>query len=177
MRRLLPLCAATLLLAGCGLRGPEPIPGPPPPSADDFVRDGLLLPGQTRAELLVALGEPRQRQVVPMENRHDPAITDTIVAWTYPGVVFHLHQVGSGGPEFLTDVEVMDNRYLRFPGAGIGVAREEVRAVMGPPHEEAPDPSEDIYLCRSCEGPYEPVIFRYGTDGRVRSILFSFYVD
>jgi hypothetical protein len=176
MRRALPLFAATLLLTGCGLRTPEAGPGPPPPSADDFIRDGLLLPGETRAELEEALGEPTERQVVPMENRHDPAITDTIVAWTYPGVVFHLHRVGSGGPEFLTDVEVMDNRYLRFPGVGIGVAREEVRAAMGPPQEEA-NPSEDIYLCRNCEGPDEPVTFRYGPDGRVRSILFSFYLD
>lgn len=112
-----------------------------------------------------------------MENRHDPSVTDTLVTWSYPGVEIHLHQVGNGGPEFLSEVEVTDNRYLRYPAAGVGAARATIHELLGPPSAARGPEEGDTYPCERCEGAPEPVTFRYDAQGRVRAVLFSFYVD
>lgn len=174
--RWIPLLALGLAAAGCATGSGAGEPPAPPPSTDAYVQEGLLLPARSRDGLRDALGEPREIRAHPMENRHDPAVTDTLVTWNYPGVDIHLHQVGDGGPEFLSEVEVTDNRYLRYPAAGVGVARDTIRALLGPP-SEMPGQDGDLYECGSCEGAPEPVTFRYDDKGRVRAVLFSFYVD
>lgn len=174
---LLALLALTTVGSACAGGPGTAGPPAPPPSTDAFVREGLLLPARDRAGLRETLGEPGEIRTHPMENRHDPAVTDTLVTWSYPGVEVHLHQVGNGGPEFLSAVEVTDNRYLRYPAAGVGVPRSRIHELLGPPAEGSTGGEGDTYECGTCEGAPEPVTFLYGPDGLVSSVVFSFYVD
>lgn len=172
-RLLLPLSLA-LLCAGCGVSVPSPGPDAAgPPSRDEFVEHGLRPLGESRAELRQSLGEPDSISARVVPNRHVPGAHDTLFTVHYPGLVAHLHRPGPGG-EMLAGAEVTDNRYLRYPQVGIGATPRELQGALGLP-DEPPD-SVYTYSCHACEGVVEPVRL-FLRDGRVRRIVFSFYVD
>jgi hypothetical protein len=169
------LCVGLLSLAGCGTR--EPAEGwsvePRVPTADEFTQHGLLPIGQTRDELRARLGEPLELRSTTVPNRHVEGVTDTLFEVVYPGLVVNIHRPGAVEGEFVSHVDVEDNRYLRFPAVGIGTTRDALERALGPPHERSEN--EYVYLCETCLGADEPVIF-YFEDDRVRRIRFTYYV-
>lgn len=167
LRRIRPVALA--LLAGCG--GGEGAGALP--SVEELTRQGLLAPGRTRSEIAERLGPPDSTLSRVVPNRHVPGVRDTLFELYYPGLRAGIHHPG-GGRDLLASVEVTSDRHLRYPRLGIGAAREEVRAALGPPSEEEGDAL--TYLCASCQAVEEPVTFFF-EDGRVARILFSYYVD
>jgi hypothetical protein len=190
MRRKLIL-AALLLAAACG--GPEPPveegddrltefterddprragnPFTDLPRRDDFIAHGLLPFGETREEISAALGEPDSASFQVFANRHVAEAQDTLFQLSYPGIAFQIYRAGPGG-EFLSAVDVTENRYLLY--GVIGDPLTEIRASFGDPDAEGEE--EVAYLCRRCLGAEEGVRFLL-TDGMVRRVRFSYYVD
>ena len=143
----------------------------PLPSRDDFLREGLLPIGDSRASLVDTLGEPDSLHSRVVPNRHVPGVQDTLFTLFYPTLTARLHRPG-GGRDILAGIEVADNRHLRHPV--IGATRARVEEAFG-----APDQVEGgrlIFACRSCTGAEEPfeLIVENGVVPRVR---FPYYVD
>ena len=80
---------------------------------------GLFVQSGSREAFRAALGEPDSVRTETVPNRHDPAITDTVVALYYADLTAIIWKPGyEGARDLLEHVEVRSNRYLRWPSRG-----------------------------------------------------------
>lgn len=124
-----------------------------------------------RAGVHAAFGAPDTVIAVTEPNRHAEGVTDTLFTLRYPGLVLDIHKPG-GGNDLASGVVVEDNRYLAFPRIGIGASADSVTVLLGTP--TARDGVSLIYDCG--EEVNQPVRFEV-SEGRVRRIVISYYVD
>lgn len=153
-------------------------PGNPPSadpdtSRDRFIRSGLRPIGETREEIRASLGEPDSTTREPVQNRHDPSRTDTIIGLHYPGLTARIHRPADSR-DLLDQVTVEDNQYLRQDAVRIGMPWSEVRSRIGEPEGERD--GGYLYSCDTCGPVSEPIIL-FVNDGVVSSIRFDYYVD
>ncbi|HEX7118179.1 MAG TPA: hypothetical protein VF212_05295, partial [Longimicrobiales bacterium] len=174
------LAAACVLLSACGQRASQLVPGPAevaagPVDCDAYAGRGLLVRAESRQAFRAALGEPDSVVRATVPNRHDPSVTDTVVALHFAELSAVLWKPGhAGATDLLEQVEVRANRYLRWPSLGIGARAEEVVAALSPPHERSA--TRLVYQCGPSEAEAEPLVFEL-VAGRVRRVLFNRYVD
>jgi len=175
MKRITCGILALLTLLGCGGEG---VGGARPPGAGaeercaNFVTRSLTVEARTRTALREALGAPESVDVTTEPNRHIPDGTDSLVTVSYPGVAFSLRKPPEAD-DLMERIVVRDNRWLRWSEPGIGATSEDVTLILGEPAER------DATLLRySCSTGIveEPVSFVL-ENGRVREIVFEFYVD
>ena len=140
---------------------------------DEFVQHGLLVP-DSRTEVISRFGAADSVASRAVVNRHNAALTDSIVDLFYPGLHLTYYVVGRGGKEFLQTAVVSDNRYLKYPDFGVGVPDAIIRRSLGEPSERAT--AKWRYDCGRCMGAESPVYF-YLDHGTVQRIEYSFYVD
>ena len=141
-----------------------------PQSCEDL-HTAILKVRPTRQAFAAAFGAPDSIAPGAEPNRHDPAVTDSIFTVYYPGLVLDI-RTPAGSRDMATHVRVEDNRYLAYPGIGIGAAATKVEEVLGEPHERRPG-----RLTYQCDQAVEqPVTFSL-PDGRVRAIEIAYYVD
>lgn len=186
MRTATTLALACTLLAACGKRTPQPAAPDPEPSritevaaepvdCHAYAERGLLVRAESRQAFRAALGEPDSVRTETVPNRHDPAVTDTVVALYYADLTAIVWKPGyPDARDLLEYVEVRDNRYLRWPALGIGARARDVIAALGEPVEQSP--TRLVFLCGPSEAVDEPLVFELRA-GRVRSVAFSRYVD
>ena len=186
MRTATSLALTCTLLAACGKRAAQPAAPDPEPSGitevaaepvdcHAYAERGLLVRAESREAFRAALGEPDSVQTETVPNRHDPAVTDTVVALYYADLTAIVWKPGyPDARDLLEYVEVRDNRYLRWPSLGIGARAGDVIAALGEPVEQSP--TRLVFLCGPSEAVDEPLVFELRT-GRVRSVAFSRYVD
>lgn len=186
---LVALCA---LAIGCG--GSRPESEPPDdgsaPGADvpltttvDAAADGavpsscedlhatMLKVAPTREAFAAEFGAPDSITRSAEPNRHDPAATDSLFTVYYPQLVLDI-RTPAGARDMATHVAVQDNRYLAYPGIGIGAAASKVEETLGAPTERGP--GSLTYQCGM--GAEQPVTFSIA-DGRVRAVDIAWYVD
>ena len=176
-----PLAIVCLFLPACGKRPqhqlvPEPtVVAVEPVDCDAYATRGLLVQGESREAFRAALGEPDSVRTETVPNRHDPAITDTVVALYYADLTAIIWKPGyEGARDLLEHVEVRDNRYLRWPALGIGARARDVIAALGQPKQQSP--TQLVYECGPSEAVAEPLVFELRA-GRVRRVVFNRYVD
>jgi len=138
-----------------------------------YIAEAAQAHGLTRAQLIARLGEPDSVGSMPVPNRHDPAVTDSVVQLLYPGARYTYYVVSAGPGEILDEARISSKEHLRHARPGIGSPESEVRAAFGAPTAARAGQLE--YECRTCEVP-EPVTFVLG-NGRVSEIRFDYYVD
>lgn len=185
-RHLTTLAVGLLLLAACASSGDAPPPRPDPEARtlegrsfteagrrDIFVRQGLRFAARSGVEIRTQLGSPAEILARGVPNMHDPAVTDSIFTWRYDALDLDIYRTADGR-RLLSQALVRDNRHLRFPEAGVGVAEAEIRRLFGAPDMEAEGELE--FRCGSCEGPGESVVFRLQA-GRVAELRFLFPLD
>lgn len=180
---LVPLCAVAL---GCGRSDvPAPVPGANAPapapgarpatplvSLEIYQRGAVYAASLDRAGIRELFGEPDSARAQATANRHDPSRTDTIVTLHYPAARYIVYVV-TGGRELMELADIETNAHLRHTRPGIGTPVDSLRAWFGEPTRGAG--AELEYECLTCEVP-QPVTFHI-RDGRVRRIVFDFYVD
>jgi hypothetical protein len=111
-----------------------------------YLRDALPELGVTRADIAALLGGPDSVSVTTVANRHDPAVTDSVLTLFYDGLSAVVYRAGYDGKEMLAALEITQSRHLRSPaGAGIGATAEDVIAALG-----RPDSGSDEYLEFTC---------------------------
>lgn len=155
---------------------PEADGAPLPPVAElpdrsVFVDSALQVDARSREALRAALGTPQRLLSEAVPNRHVPGVMDTIYTVHYPDLVARIHHPGGGG-DLLSMVQVSDNRHLRYPVLGLGVAA--IDAAFGAP-DEASD-SSLTYYCTTCEAGDDPVELVF-VGGELRRVRFNYYVD
>ena len=156
-------------------RGADAAPGPAPVTIDVYIREGAIAAGLDRAGVIARFGEPDSVVRIAVPNRHDPAVTDSVVTLEYAGAryVFYVVTAG-GGYDILDGAEVESNEHLRHTAPGIGTPEASLRAWFG---EHGVERERELeYDCASCEVP-QPVTFELDADDRVRRIRFDYYVD
>jgi len=139
--------------------------------AQRFIAFGLRRVGSDAAALRATFGAPDSTRTEAVQNRHDPARTDSIVHLFHPSAGAVLYR--TNGRDLLMSIDVRDDAWLRLPGPRIGMSREESVAFMGEPHEETD--GELRWSCRVCVVEQQ-LVLRFAS-GRVSSIGFSYYVD
>lgn len=176
------LAVACVLLAACGMRAPAPVPEPEPVQikaepvdCDAYADRGLLIPADSRQTFRATLGEPDSVVTALVTNRHDPSVTDTVVALYFAELSAVIWRPGhEGAKDLVEQVEVRANRYLRWPSLGIDARARGIIAALGPPREQSI--TRLVYRCGSAEAETEPLVFELAA-GRVRRVVFSWYVD
>ena len=170
-------CGALALLMLLACSGDNMGGSRPPGSTTEqrcasFVERGLTVEGRTRAALHQTLGAPASIDVTTEPNRHIPDGIDSLVTVTYPGITFSVRKPPEGG-DLMERIVVQDNRWLRWSEPGIGASSESVISSIGEPAER-----DETMLRYSCGTGIveEPVTFVL-ENGRVREIVFDFYVD
>lgn len=137
-------------------------------SAFDRAEDGSLA-------VLDRLGDPRRIEAEPVQNRHDPAQTDTLRTYVYDGLELDVYAV-AGGKELLEEVRVTGSRYETAEGLGVGSTRAAVRDALGPPLRA----DGDTLTYERTESPEDPTptTLEVRLDGdRVAAMTWQFYVD
>lgn len=137
----------------------------------------LLAATPTRAAFREAFGAADSVIATTEPNRHEPGRTDSLFTVHYPGFVASFRKPGGGG-DMVTGIELRDNRYVSAPRIGIGASASAVVAALGQPTRGGQATAGgDAVLIYDC-GPHveQPVTFHL-TDGRVTSIVISYYVD
>ena len=179
-----------ILAAGCGApatpgadadgsrdaRGGDPLGEPAPPQPvplELYLRQGALAAGLDRAGTIDRLGAPDSTSARSTTNRHDPQVVDSIVTLHYPGARYVFYVVTRARRDLLDLAVIESDAHLRHAAPGIGSPVDSVRAWLGEPLAERPGAIE--YDCLTCEVPL-PVTFEI-ENGRVRRILFDYYVD
>jgi hypothetical protein len=143
------------LTAGCDRGAPAgdppvaPLHVPSDSGVDAFFARGPMVLGPSRAELTAQLGEPDSVAVRTVENRHDPAATDSIVTFYYDGLTAEIHVAGYDGKEILSALVIGNSRYLQAgTPVQLGDSEASVRAALGDP-DEAGESHLD-YMCDDC---------------------------
>ncbi|HEX6588299.1 MAG TPA: hypothetical protein VF039_04705 [Longimicrobiales bacterium] len=144
-----------------------------PHARDAWLLETLAAARHDRAGLIGEVGAPRRAIRHPLPNRHDPAVTDTLVELVYDDARFVYYVVTAGGGELLDFAEVRADRHLLLTPPGIGAPADSLRAWWGAP--VAATDSTVEYDCSACEVPH-PATFVL-RDGAVRAIRFDLYVD
>jgi hypothetical protein len=149
------LLVLLVLLAGCERGAPveepsaAPLHVPSDSGVDAFFARGPMVLGPSRAELTAQLGEPDSVAVRTVENRHDPAATDSIVTFYYDGLAAEIHVAGYDGKEILSALLIGDSRYLQAgTPVRLGDSEASVRAALGDPDEAGESHLE--YMCDDC---------------------------
>ena len=144
--------------------------GATPASCEDL-HATMLKVSPTRQAFTEEFGAPDSIARSAEPNRHDPAAVDSLFTLYYPGLVLDI-RTPAGARDMATHVRVEDNRYLAFPGIGIGAAALKVEEVLGEP--QARGAGRLTYDCGM--GAEQPVTFSV-PDGRVRAVEIAYYVD
>jgi hypothetical protein len=180
-RKLIRTLPAVLLLAVTGC-APEDVARPadtdartPNVPVGDLVHaNAVREPDRDDLPVLHRLAEPRHIERETQPNRHRPAEADTFYTYRYDGLDLDFMRTFEG-KEIILAVEITHERYPTPHDVRIGMAREEVRSVLGEPVESGPD--VDRYTIAIDDvGPEELLEVRY-RDSRVESILYGFFVD
>lgn len=180
----LMLASATLIvflaLAGCAAERASSDVASSGTSAPRVALPDLLDgASQRRADgTLAALGrlpEPRRVEAEPVENRHDPAQTDTIRTYHYGGVAVEVYTVADG-KELLQEIRVTERGYETAEGLGVGSTRDAVREALGNPTRSG----GDGLVYERADSPDDPtpttLTIRFEGD-RVAALAWSYYVD
>lgn len=139
-------------------------------TCEDLERE-ILAAAPNRAALEEAYGEADSMRVATEPNRHVQGATDSLFLVYYPGMVMNLRKP-EDGDDLADDVEISDNRYLRYPAIGIGAPIDRVTRALGTPMLR--DSGRVIYDCGF--GAEQPVTFVLN-QGIVRRIIVDYYLD
>ena len=166
------LGAVGLLIAACGGTS-APAPRMQPQPLDSFLLSALRAADMTRAGVVAAFGQPDSVRSLPTANRHDPAVTDSLVTIFYGDARYDFYIVSQGPAELLDHAIVTGNRHLRYDAPRVGTPADSLRAWWGEPVSASSSALE--YDCSACEVPH-PARFVIA-QGMVREIHFDLYVD
>lgn len=187
--------AALLIAVGCGgegARGPgsedspdiddprtptsgaSTLPEDPAAARDQWVQSAFLPSTTDPPDITDRFGPPDRRTAEPTPNRHVPDQTDSIVTLEYDrGLTVTFYAV-TGGDALLQAADVSEPDILDDSPVDVGTAWPDVVELFGDPQDWRD--GMPFYLCGSCIGAEEPVLFDV-VDGVIRRIRFSYYVD
>ena len=174
-----PAVAADAAGEAAAPASPEAAPaGAPSPEVRPGARlDRILAAHDDDAAFLDGLRAPRQRRAAPVENRHDPAQTDTVHTLVYDGLTIEAYDV-TGGPTLIQRVAVTGGGYGTADGLAVGEDRAEIESVLGAP--VATDGDRVAYESGGEPTPTRvEVVYEPDADGVLRAseIVWLPYVD
>ena len=115
---------------------------------------------------MARLGAPLSRKVTRLPNRHDPGVTDELVALRYDGAAVTLHTVPKHGASFLAHLELSDARFDLIPGLGVGMSGADAAERLGVPATAGAE------LRKECDREIPPTIVVGIDRDRVSRILW-----
>jgi hypothetical protein len=140
---------------------------------DNFIENGLSLPGNNKMEIIASLGKPDSISSRALQNLHNPGVTDSVFILSYKNLKIGIYRAGFAGREFIISALVAENRYLKDTDLGIGAAVATIEKVLGTPHEV--DDSTYVYSCGDC--PVEDKVSFYISHDLITKVEFSYGVD
>lgn len=130
-----------------------------------------------KLRVLDELPAPASRAVEAVENRHDPAVTDTVRILRWPGLTVEVYHATTSGREMIRSVEVTGEDYRTGRGLRVGMSRSDVAGIVGSPVRTRD--GGVVYELR--EGEHDPtptfLTVHYAGGGRVERLAWSFYID
>jgi hypothetical protein len=137
---------------------------------------GLAIPTVSRRAVAAQYGKPDSLRLQPGPNPYTPTQIDTVVDVFYPGLVLKYWVMGAGhaDTESLLEADISDNKYLKFPQAGIGATPDDIVRAIGEPAERTADTYK--YECGLHIMSGANVTFHFAA-GRVKRVNFRWDMD
>jgi hypothetical protein len=131
--------------------------------------------GESRSEVIAALGAPISKTGDTLRNWHDTTVVDSLVTLRYPKLEVEFF-VGVGGKEFPTVVSVSDSN-VRLPiGIGIGATQLALERVFGGPDFRTVR-GDSVFMRFSVPGEVDNELVFVLVANAVRKIEWAYYVD
>jgi hypothetical protein len=142
----------------------------------EMAENGLLIPNPRRSAVAAQLGRPDSVQSRPAPNPHNPAQTDTVVDVFYRGLRIHYWVLAAAQTErdIVLEIDVSDNRYLKYPSLGIGARADALVSAFGERGERREDGYR--YSCALHVMSGADMDFHFAGD-RVKLIAYRYYAD
>lgn len=171
-----PLRAAWLLLVLLTLSvAASPVPAGPPTEADQqvdaFLDETARLFGGSEADIVKALGQPRQRQTMPFQSPHDDTPYE-VISLTYDGAVVSLYSMESGQRQFLHQIRITAGPACFARKICLGTPRERLASSLGQPEDR-----EDAAWRYSDMSGYNELVFTFDAKGTIDSMTWTAEAD
>jgi len=107
----------------------------------ELAENGLKIPNTKRSAVTAQIGRPDSTRTHPTPNPYTTGQIDSVVDVFYPGLRLHYIVLGkqTGETDILVQAHVSDNRFLKYPGLGIGASAEAIVSALGKPEERSSD--------------------------------------
>ncbi len=138
---------------------------------DAFLDETATLFGTTEADIVGALGDPRERQVVPFTSPHDDTPYE-IITLVYDGMVLSLYSMEGGQRQFFHQIRVTGGKACFARRICLGTSRERLAAELGPPEEV-----EDRAWRYSDMSGYNEISFSFDENGAIESMTWTAEAD
>lgn len=138
----------------------------------EFVENGLILPGQTRASIIASIGNPDSTAARALQNLHNPEVTDSVIVMYYKNLEVGIYNVGFDKREFIINALVKDNQYLKYTNLRIGTDIATLESILGKPSNI--NDSAYVYVCEDC---MESTVKFLISHGMIKSVEFSYTID
>lgn len=167
-----------LVLAACaGPAGTPPGSGSAPPHVSlQHALDTMLRASSARSAevFLASLPIPLRVTERRVRNPHQAGVLDTLRTLHFTGLSVVVYQASSTGARFPVVVTVTSPAYRASTGLHVGMRRDRVRALLGPPDASVDD--RWIYQIETpLSAPYE-LTLRFRAN-RVRMLSWAAYLD
>lgn len=166
------VCLLVVLLAA--LAGPRSVLAGPTEAeqrVDAFLDETASLFPTNEAEIVKALGQPKDRQSQPFSSPHDDAPYE-VVSLIYDGLLISLYSMEGGQRQFFHQIQVTAGPTCFARKVCLGTTRDKLAAALGQPED-----SDDRSWRYSDVSGYNELIFTFDPNGAIDSMTWTAEAD
>lgn len=166
------VCLLVLLLAALA-GGHAALAGPTEAEqrVDAFLDETASLFPTNEADIVKALGQPKDRQSQPFSSPHDDSSYE-VVTLVYDGLVISLYSMEDGQRQFFHQIQVTAGPTCFARKVCLGTSREKLSAALGQPEEM----DERSWRYSDVSG-YNELVFTFDAAGAIDSMTWTAEAD
>jgi hypothetical protein len=161
------LVALFVLVASRALAGPTEAEQ----RVDAFLDETASLFGNSEADIVKALGPPKDRQSMPFTSPHDDSPYE-VVSLTYEGLLISLYSMEGGQRQFFHQIRVTAGPTCFARKVCLGTPRERLAVALGQPE----DMDEHAWRYSDMSG-YNELVFTFDAGGAIDSMTWTAEAD
>lgn len=138
---------------------------------DTFLDETAHRFGTGEADIVKALGQPKDRQTQAFTSRHDDSPYE-VISLAYDGLLISLYSLDGGQRQFLHQVRITAGTACFARGICLGTPRERLSAALGQPEE-----MDDHTWRYSDVSGYNELVFTFDAGGAIDSMTWTAEAD
>lgn len=144
--------------------------------AQIFLEQGNgAIDASSESEIIKALGKPVRIEKKKIANIHEPSQADELRTLHFEGMTVTIYHVNSSEPkDILVGAEASSPKRPLLWGMRVGASRQQVIDLLGKPAKA--EKNVLTYIAED-EPAVSTVTFKLAKDGKVTSVIWSYYID